>query len=312
MNQHIFEAIFFSGVLAIFVSVVWMAGLAWTRSIWWGLANMLIPFAVVLFAIFHWDRAKWPFLLYVSSAVITCGTIYMFPDSMREFAHTKHTISLGKSKLEQMQESVQTDADKLADYLAHHDLSSAETVTYARELFAKTEWLNGQEFEKALLKTGLAKDHEFACLDDEFFGHERGGQLLEITEKKPDGKTLGVYINLEKMQDVFVRPSASAQMQNLAVVIKEKGLAGSNDTIQACDKAFQNVGNSAPKEVENALQSQLGDQYQVEEIFTDKFRKETKKNAFRCIQIRKKAEPYALQVLLNQGGAMIDFDFPQI
>jgi len=312
MNQQVFEAIFFIGVLAAAAAQLWMVGLAWSRSVLWGLANMFVPFAVLLFAILHWDKAKWPLLLYVSAGVITCGTIAMYPDNMMKFAKTKHTISFGKSPREEMAEAVQKDSEKLADYLVHHDISDPATLTFTRELFSKTSWLDGKEFAKDLALTDLAKAYDIACLDGLAFGHKRETELLEITEKKADGKTLEVFMSLGRVQDVFVRPSASSQMQGLAAAIKQKGLAGSNDTVQACDKAFQKVCYATPTEVENALQAQLGDQYKVTEESTNSFKKGIKRTGFLCIRVSKKGEPYAFDILLNEGGAMIDFDFPHI
>jgi len=309
MNQQVFEVIFFTGVIAVAAAQIWMIGLAWSRSIWWGLANMLVPCAVLVFAILHWDKAKWPLILFVSAGVITCGTIAANPDNMMKFARTKHTF--GKSAKEQLAEAVQKDSEKLSEYLAKHDISDPATLTFTRELFSKTDWLDGKEFEKDLLTTDLARDHEIVRYDGEAFGHKAETELLEITEKKEDGKTLEVFMSLGRVRDVFVRPSAASLMHGLAAVIKEKGLTGSNDTVQAADKAFQKVSYATPKEIEDALQQQLGYPYTVTEASTGSFKKGTNRTGYRCIRVSKKGETFAFDILLNQGGAMIDFDFPQ-
>lgn len=74
----LFTLVLILSVIAMIFSVIWYAFEAFSESILWGLAYLFLPFVGLLFAIFHWDRARSPFLLWIAGFigyVISLGVV---------------------------------------------------------------------------------------------------------------------------------------------------------------------------------------------------------------------------------------------
>jgi hypothetical protein len=59
-------------VLAAIASTVfsiWLVAIAFRRHVLWGLASLFLPFAVIVFAIKHWDESRKPFLYSLATGV---------------------------------------------------------------------------------------------------------------------------------------------------------------------------------------------------------------------------------------------------
>lgn len=65
-----------AGVLLLLMGTVLLLVAAFREHVLWGLAGLLLPFAIVVFAFRHWDDAKQPFLVFVSGfAVLFTGSL---------------------------------------------------------------------------------------------------------------------------------------------------------------------------------------------------------------------------------------------
>ena len=65
-------------LLVISVTGIWLLVLSFRTSVLWGLAVLLLPFAVVVFAIKYWDECKKPFLAYIGGTVATVVLLNFF------------------------------------------------------------------------------------------------------------------------------------------------------------------------------------------------------------------------------------------
>jgi hypothetical protein len=69
-----------TGTVCLFSGWVWMLLVSRKIDTWWfaGIA-FLFMFVGPLFAIFHWNVAKRPFLLSIVGAVLAYGTVFIVP-----------------------------------------------------------------------------------------------------------------------------------------------------------------------------------------------------------------------------------------
>lgn len=70
-------ALMWVGLVIAGMGGLWLLGVAFRTSVLWGLASVIIPFAGLLFAIFHWDEAKWPVLLNVGGVILLYVGLFM-------------------------------------------------------------------------------------------------------------------------------------------------------------------------------------------------------------------------------------------
>jgi hypothetical protein len=71
---------FVLAMLLLFASSVfgiWMLVIAFRTGVLWGLAVLFVPFAVLVFAITHWDECKKPFLLQLGTSVAAFMLIFL-------------------------------------------------------------------------------------------------------------------------------------------------------------------------------------------------------------------------------------------
>lgn len=61
----VFTLVLLASIIAMVVSVIWYVIETFSESFLWGLGYLFLPFVGLLFAIFHWDRARNPFLLWI-------------------------------------------------------------------------------------------------------------------------------------------------------------------------------------------------------------------------------------------------------
>ncbi len=67
------------GGIAMLVFLVQILIIAFKTSVGWGLASLLIPFVIVVFAIKYWDQCKTPFLRsLIAFAVYVVGMVVSF------------------------------------------------------------------------------------------------------------------------------------------------------------------------------------------------------------------------------------------
>ena len=72
--------LFVVGVALAIIGAVWFLLGAFSEGILWGLAVMFIPFVSVIFLIVHWQRARWPFLLYLFGSALVIGVLVFAPE----------------------------------------------------------------------------------------------------------------------------------------------------------------------------------------------------------------------------------------
>lgn len=53
------------------VTSLWLVVIAFRKHVLWGLASLFVPFAVLAFAIKHWDETRKPFLISLGSGVVS-------------------------------------------------------------------------------------------------------------------------------------------------------------------------------------------------------------------------------------------------
>lgn len=59
-----------AGLLLAAFGGIWLLVVAFRESVLWGLGVVFIPFVSVIFAIIHWDDAKWPFLINLAGTIL--------------------------------------------------------------------------------------------------------------------------------------------------------------------------------------------------------------------------------------------------
>jgi hypothetical protein len=64
------SALFYVGWAIGFVGAIWLLVVAFKKSVGWGIASLLIPFANVVFAFMNWQDSKKPFLVMVGGIVL--------------------------------------------------------------------------------------------------------------------------------------------------------------------------------------------------------------------------------------------------
>ena len=85
---------------------IWMLVLSFRTSVLWGLAVLFLPFAVVVFAIVHWDECKKPFLWYMGTSV--AGFMLLF---LTVGAAVGEAAQLAAEEQAQMTESDDSNSD---------------------------------------------------------------------------------------------------------------------------------------------------------------------------------------------------------
>jgi len=91
-------------LLASSIFGIWMLVLSFRTSVMWGLAVLFLPFAVVVFAIVHWQECKKPFLWYMGTSV--AGFMLIF---MTVGAAVGEAAQMAAEEQAQMMESEQSD-----------------------------------------------------------------------------------------------------------------------------------------------------------------------------------------------------------
>ncbi len=70
------------GCLINLAGSIWMICVAFSRSILWGLAILLIPFALLFFLFQAWSEAKKPFLCSLSGVILVVAGAVLFPQDV--------------------------------------------------------------------------------------------------------------------------------------------------------------------------------------------------------------------------------------
>ena len=67
--------------LVLLVANIWLIIIAFQRTVLWGLAVLLVPFAALVFVIMYWHEAKKPFLISLAASIVMWISVFMaFPD----------------------------------------------------------------------------------------------------------------------------------------------------------------------------------------------------------------------------------------
>lgn len=60
------------------VAFVWQLVIAFRQNIWWGLGSLFVPFVWIIYLILHWQRCKWPLILYLVNTFLLFAAATIF------------------------------------------------------------------------------------------------------------------------------------------------------------------------------------------------------------------------------------------
>ena len=105
-----------TGFIAVAASL-WIVVIAFQRSVLWGLAVLLVPFAELVFVIMYWQDAKKPFLIMlVASIAMGVSLVMVFPQmNTEQFADVMEGVQSGQIKPNEAFEQYDKQDAPLAD-----------------------------------------------------------------------------------------------------------------------------------------------------------------------------------------------------
>lgn len=86
------------------VAFVWQLVIAFRQNIWWGLGSLFVPFVSIVYMILHWQRCKWPIVLYLVNVFLLFAAATIFVGVMMS---SQEIFSEGKSKTSQFRRITQ-------------------------------------------------------------------------------------------------------------------------------------------------------------------------------------------------------------
>jgi len=120
-------------IVAVVGSIMVMIA-AFRISVWWGLANLFVPFASLVFLFKHWQEAKNGFLLSLLGSLIAFGAIFSTPQTKRDLAkHVPAAIKLPQIEKEKPMDLNTQIERRRADIDAWESQSQQQGATLAQQ-----------------------------------------------------------------------------------------------------------------------------------------------------------------------------------